>query len=203
MHAPSVIEVEIAPQDRAQVALVQDDDLVQAFAAQGLVQSLGTGILPWTAWRREHLLDVQTAHSPTECSAVDAVADQTSGCGIERERLDHLLRGPRGHRARGDLEIDDPAALVGEHGHDGIEALESNCRHDDEVDGDEVIHVRLEKRPPRRRWRARRADPRPLDRRLRDHGADLGQLTNDGGEPQPVFACEIWPMRARISGSMP
>ena len=46
MNPPLVVEVDIVTQDATQVALVQNDDIVQTLPAQGPEQSLGVGILP-------------------------------------------------------------------------------------------------------------------------------------------------------------
>ena len=59
MDSPPVIEVDVALQDSAQVALMQDDDIVQTFATQGADQSLGLRTLPRAPRRRGHLFDPQ------------------------------------------------------------------------------------------------------------------------------------------------
>ena len=98
-----------------------------------------------------HLFDVKTAHAPAEGCAIGDVAipNHVSGRGIERGRLHHLLNGPLGRRIRGDIEMDDPAAFVGEHDQH-VQDFESHCRDDEEVNGHEVLHVAVEKRLPGR-----------------------------------------------------
>jgi hypothetical protein len=116
MNSPPVIEVDVAQQTSAQVALMQDDDVVQTLAAQGADQSLGVRILPRAPRRRGHLFDPQASHTPAEPGAVDAVTitDQLMGCRIERKRFDDVLCGPLSRRVCSDVEMNDPAALVSE-----------------------------------------------------------------------------------------
>ena len=54
---------EVAGQDAAQVALVQDEDMAQTFAPDRADEAFHEGILPRAVGRRQHFTDLHTPHS--------------------------------------------------------------------------------------------------------------------------------------------
>src|SRR6266850_463801 len=56
-----MIVVEVPGQEPPQMSLMQDDHVVQAFAANTPNEPLGVRILPWTPWGDHHFLNVQLA----------------------------------------------------------------------------------------------------------------------------------------------
>jgi hypothetical protein len=51
-----------------------------------------------------------------------AIAEEIGGSRVVGERLNDLLGGPRRGRMFGDVEVEDPAAVVGEHDEDEEDA---------------------------------------------------------------------------------
>src|SRR5438876_10813706 len=76
-----------------QVAFVEHDDEIEAFAANRADDALGEGILPGSARRDDDLANAHALDPALEVSAVDgvAIAEQVSGAGLVRERVDDLL----------------------------------------------------------------------------------------------------------------
>src|ERR1700726_1825513 len=70
---PMIID-EIRGQQTSQMALAEDDDVVQAFAPDGSDQSLRIRILPWAGRSGDHFADVHAGYPAPEHVAVDGVA---------------------------------------------------------------------------------------------------------------------------------
>src|SRR5215831_9412749 len=72
------------------------------------------GALPGGAWGGEDLADPHAFDSPSELIAVDTVTitEQVGRSRIIRERLDKLAGGPGCRAMVGDVEVDEPAAVV-------------------------------------------------------------------------------------------
>ena len=107
----------------------------------------GFGQRLWTA--REHFEDPHAPHALPEGMAVDvvAIAEDVGGRGVVGEGLHELPCGPGGRGMLGDVEVDDPSSVVGEHDEDEEypQARRGDC---EEVDGDQVPDVVGEERPP-------------------------------------------------------
>src|SRR6266851_4303460 len=149
MGARAVVVEEVAAQTTTEVSLVQDDDLVEQFAAEGANDAFGEGVLPGRAWRSENFGQPHALRSSPELATVDAVAiaQEVAGRRVIGERLDDLLRSPSGSGGIGDVEVHDLSAMMQQH-HEHVEHPEGRSRHDKEVDGDEVGEVVLEERSP-------------------------------------------------------
>ena len=100
-----------------------------------------------TTWRIPSALD-----PALEVSAVDgiAIAEEVSGAGLVRERVDDLLGGPRGRGLVGDADVDEFSAVVAEY-HEAEEEAKGQGRYDEEVDGRDVVTVSSQEGPPGRR----------------------------------------------------
>ncbi len=70
--------------------------------------------------RRENFLDPHALHAVAKLLAIHlvTVAQEIGGRGVVRKRGDDLLRGPDGGGMLGDVEVDDPPAMVGKHNED-------------------------------------------------------------------------------------
>jgi len=114
------IIAEVIGEDTAQVALTEDDAVVEAVSAYGADQTFGKRVLPGRAGRGEHFMKVKIGGTALKCRAVDTVgtAQQVPGWGIPRECLHELLSGPRGAWVVGDVEVDDFAPLMAQNGKD-------------------------------------------------------------------------------------
>ena len=133
------------------MALVQDDYIVQAFAANTPDEPLDVGILPRTPGGDHHLLDPHIPHPLPKGGAIGAVpiAQQISRCLVPWEGVHHLLGGPLGGGMLGDIEVDDAPSMVSQDDQDK-EHLVRYRRYDKEIQGYQVLHVVLQKRLPRR-----------------------------------------------------
>jgi hypothetical protein len=100
-------------------------------------------------WRRENFLDLHTLHAVAELLAIDlvTVAQEVGRRGVVRERVYDLLGGPEGGGVLGDVEVDDAAAMVGEHDEDEQHA-QARRRHGEEIDGDQIADMVSEEGPP-------------------------------------------------------
>jgi len=124
---------------------------------------------------------VRTAlHSVAKLLAVDlvTVAQEIGGRGVVREGVHDLLGGPAGGGVLGHVEVEDAAALVGQHDEDE-EDVQVSGGNGEEVDRDEVADMVGEERSPglRRGWAALREQPR--DGALGQVDAEFQQLTVD------------------------
>jgi hypothetical protein len=99
--------------------------------------------------RRENILDPHALHAVTEVLAIYlvTVAQEIDGRGVVRERGDDLLGGPDGGRMLGDVEVDDPPAMVGQHDEDEQDA-QARGGHGEELDGNQVPDMVGKERSP-------------------------------------------------------
>ena len=180
MNSPPMVKIDVRTDNAAQMPLVKDNDVVQALSTERSDNPFAVGILPRTPRCGDHFFYVETAHPPTEPLAIDAVAitNEVFGRGIEGKGLDHLLRGPLRRRMCSDVEVDNAPTFMGEHYQDK-QNLKSHGRHHEVVDRDEFLDMTIEKRLPRRRWRAVCTNPVFLHGRLRHDDAELCQLADD------------------------
>jgi hypothetical protein len=139
MRTPVMIILEISSQKPPQMALVQDNHVVQAFAADTPDQPLDVRILPRTPWGDHDLLDPHMLYPLPKGSAIDAVpiAQEIPRGLVPREGINDLLGGPLRGRMLGDVEVDDAPAVVSEHDEDE-ENAEAGDGHGEEVDRDHV-----------------------------------------------------------------
>src|SRR5262245_36929525 len=135
------------------MALAENDDMIQALAADRTDQALGERILPGAVRRREDFLDAHALHPVPKVLAVDpvTVTQEIGGRGVIRERLHDLLRGPVGGGALGDVEVDDPPAMVREHD-ENVENAQARGGHREEIDRNQVPDMVDEERPPDLGW---------------------------------------------------
>ncbi len=133
------------------MAVVDDDDVVEAFSSYGTDQALNIRVLPGRARGCEHFFDAEAAHSVAELSAVDviAVAEQVPRSCVEREGLHDLLGSPLAGGIRGHVEVQNPASMMGEDQEDE-QHLEADGGDSEEIDGYQVLDVVIQERSPGR-----------------------------------------------------
>jgi hypothetical protein len=150
---------EIARQDATQVALAQDDDVVEAVAPDRPDQAFGEGILPRAPGSREDFSDLHALHALAERVSVNrvAIAKKIGRGGVVGESVHDLLSGLRRSGMGGDVEVQDPAPMVSEDDQDE-EHAEPSSGNGEEVDRDQILDMVREERAPglRRRYRPRR-----------------------------------------------
>jgi hypothetical protein len=111
---------------------------------------------------------------------VDAVTvgEEVGRRGLVREGVDDLLRGPDGGGVLGNVEVDDPPAVVGEDNKDEEDA-EASGGDGKEIDRDQVADVIREERPPGLRGLRRTLGHEAGDGAFGDVDAELEQLAVD------------------------
>jgi hypothetical protein len=101
-----VVALELA-EDRPEVRLVQNDQVVEALAAQRADESFGDRVRPRRPHRREHGRDAQPPRPEHELAPVDRVAvpHEVARHPSPGRRLDQLPPDPRGGRAGRDVQV--------------------------------------------------------------------------------------------------
>jgi hypothetical protein len=179
---------EIAGQETAEVSLAKDEHVVQAFTPDRADEPLGERVLPRALRRRENLLDAHAFHAVPKWLPVDAVAvaEQIDRRGLVREGVHDLLGGPGRGGMLGDVEVDDTPAVVSEHD-ENEEDAEASGGHGKEVDGDQVLDMVGEKRPPGLRGLGAPFGHEARDGTLGDVDAELQELAmNARGAPERI-----------------
>ena len=132
------------------MALVQDDHVVQAFAAETPDEALHVQILPRTPRGDHDFLESHTAPALSKRGPVHAVAiaQQIPRGLVPREGFHVLLRGLLRRRVFGDVEMHNAAPFMGQDDQD-TEHRVSHRGDDQDIQSDQVLHVIPEKRLPR------------------------------------------------------
>src|SRR4029077_14188172 len=107
VRTPVMIILEVTGQQPPEMALVQDDHVVQAFAADTHDQPLDVRILPRTPWGDHDLLDPHVSYTLPKESPGDTitVAQEIARGLVPREGVDHRLGGPLRGGVFRDLEM--------------------------------------------------------------------------------------------------
>jgi hypothetical protein len=163
------------------VPLVDHDEVVQALPPKGADEPLRHRVGPRGAHGRQQLLHPQRREPGAEGTAVDGVSvpEEEAGPAAPGGGLDRLAPHPRRGRVRGDGDVDQLAAAVGdcdEH----VEHLERERLDREEVRRpDRAGVVSHERAPGLARWAGWAPPPVPLDRAVADDDAELEQLAAD------------------------
>ena len=130
---------EILTQSRTERVFATDDKMIDALPANRSADAFHVGTLPRRPRCREHFLDARSLDLPGEtrpggtlrlarridAENVVAITQQVAGNLVKREGLPQLLTGPLGGGMRGDIEMEDTAAVMSQH-QKHIEDLEPN-----------------------------------------------------------------------------
>src|SRR4030095_3069769 len=132
---------------------VDHNDVIEAFPSNRADDAFSEGILPGRSRGDEDLAHSQAFHPPDEHTAVDRVpvAEQVLGRGLFREALDKLVSGPGGGGVVGGVDMDEFSTVVSKD-QESEEQLEGEGGHDEEVDGGDLMEMRLQERAPRQGW---------------------------------------------------
>jgi hypothetical protein len=149
-----VVVREIASQSAAQVPFAKDEYVIQTLAPDGADEPLREGVLPRALRRREDFSDPQALHALPEHVTVDrvAIAEEVGRGGVVWEGVHDLLGRPGSGGMLGDIDVEDAAAVVGEHDEDEQHAPARGGNRE-EIDGDEVPDVIGQERASRLRRR--------------------------------------------------
>jgi hypothetical protein len=116
VRAPRVVISQVTREDAPEVVLTQDDNVVQAFAANTPDEALHIRVLPGTPGRDEHFFDPHVLHPLPKEGPIDtvAIAHQIPRCLVPWKSLDHLLRCLLGGGMLGHVNMDHAPAMVRE-----------------------------------------------------------------------------------------
>ena len=109
----TVVVDEVVAQQATQMGLVEDDDVIEALAAQGADEAFAIGILSRRPRRSLDFADPQGLDSAGERDPVDriAVAQEVAWGGLPGERLHELPGRPLGRGGVGDVDVDDASPV--------------------------------------------------------------------------------------------
>src|SRR5712691_1521860 len=151
MRSGVMMILKIARQDAAQVTLVEDDNVIQTFAADRTDETLDVRVLPGGPRSSDDLLDAHRPHTIAESGTIRfvPVSKQIARRSIPGKGLGHLAGKPVLRGILSDIEVNDPSAVKPEHDQ-GIEKLERRGDNDKHVDRRNVGQVILQEAPPGR-----------------------------------------------------
>ena len=131
------------------MALVQDDDVVQTFPADGSDNPLDISILPRRSWRDQHLSYAHTGNAASKALAINAVsiAKDMAGCGIERKGFDYLLSRPCRRGMSGHIDMENATTIVPQNDNH-IEDPKGCRRHGEEIDRGDIPKMIVQKAAP-------------------------------------------------------
>jgi hypothetical protein len=170
------------------VPFAENEDVIQTLAPDRTDEALGKRILPRAVRRGEDFVDPHALHSVPKLLAVDpvTVAQEIGRRGVAGEGVHDLLGGPVGGGVLGHVEVNDAAAMVGEHDEDEEDA-EPSGGHGEEIDRDEVSEMIGQKRPAGLGGRGAPLREQPRDGAFGHIDAELQELAMDSwGTPDRV-----------------
>lgn len=134
MRAMGVVVGDVLAEHRAEVALVQDDEVVQALPPQRADHALGDRVGTGRPDRREEGRDAQGRSPFPEVAAVDGVAipQQVAGLPAPRRRPEQLPPDPGGSRVGGDVDVHQLPSAMGDEQQD-VQRLEGQ-----RLDGEQI-----------------------------------------------------------------
>src|SRR5258706_2150541 len=154
----------IGSQDPAQMHLTENDDMVQAFAADRPDQPFGKSILPRRGWCSGLVPDAHGTQSSRDDNAVDSIpiSDHIARSHVPGKRLGYLTCNPLRRRVGCDVNPDEISAIK-PYNHEAVEHSEADGLDDEQIHGGNVRRVVTQKGPPPLAWR-----PASLDHVLGD-----------------------------------
>src|SRR5262245_48983818 len=200
VHSPGVIIIAVGSKDTAEMLLIQHDHVIETLAPDTPNHPFRVRILPWTSRGNLDLFDPHLLDTLLKIFPVDAVtvAEQIPRRFIPWKCFHHLLRRPWRRGVFRDVEVHDAPALVGED-HQYKQHLEGRGRHREEIAGDQVLDVIVEKRLPG--WRGWLTSARAilLHGRFGDINAEFLELADNArGAPRGIGLPHVLDERAHL-----
>src|SRR5215472_5522718 len=118
---------------------MEHDHMVETLAPNGANDPFHVGSLPGRTRRRQHLFYSHVGQLFSEVLAENrvAISQQVTRELLERECVAQLLAGPLGGWVRGHVEVKNAATIMSQY-QKHVEDLETDCRHGEEINGDEL-----------------------------------------------------------------
>ena len=117
MRTHGVVVTEVSAKQASEMPLVEHNEMIEAFPADGADDALGEGILPGRVGRDEDLVHAHAVDSTVKGVAVDRVTipEEIAWGRVVGERLDDLLGGPSGRGVVGDVDVNELATIMSKH----------------------------------------------------------------------------------------
>ena len=117
--------------------LAEYDHMIETLPPNRSDQPLGVRILPRAGRTREDLTDPHAGDSASERVTIDpvAISQQPARGGVVRKRFNDLLGRPRRRRMLGDVDVNDPPAVMHQHDEDEQDSAREG-RYGEEIDRD-------------------------------------------------------------------
>src|SRR6516225_4674174 len=133
---------------------MERNHVIEALTTNGSDHSFYIGSLPRRARCRQDFADAHVAHLFSEVVAENsiAVAQQVARELGKGKGLPQLLSCPLRGRVGGNIEVQDATPVMGQN-QENVKNLETDRRHDEEIDGDQLLGVTLKECPPALRGR--------------------------------------------------
>ncbi len=152
MRSTVVVVVEVRREDPLQVAIVENDHVVEAFSANRSNHAFAVRILPGRSGCRGNFINAHLLHTVSEIDSVAAVTitDEILRRLIPGKRFRDLLCRPARRGIRRDVEVNHPPALMAKDD-ETVQNAKGGGGHGKEVDADQITEVIVQKRAPDRR----------------------------------------------------
>ena len=182
---------------------MEHDHMIEALTTNGSNHSLYVGSLPRRARCRENFRDAHVSHLCSEVIAKNriTVAQQVARELGKGKCFPQLLSRPLGGRVGGHIEVQNAAPVMSQH-QEHIKDLETDRGHREEIDGDQLLGVILQKCAPSLRRRFAVAHHVFADAAFPDIDAELSSSPWMRGAPQPGFSRHILRIRSRTAREM-
>ena len=193
MRSDFVVITGISLQNSTQLCLAEDYDMIGAFAPDRSDQPFSKAILPRCACCDGLVTNAHGAQPPRDDIAVDAVpiANQVARSIVPGERRRYLARNPFCRRMCCGIDPDQVSA-VQPHDDEGLEQIEANGRHNEEIHRSNVRRVVSQEGAPPLAWRSMPLGHVLGNARLRDLKPKLQQLAMDARRsPQRVLNAHL------------
>src|SRR6266851_9044583 len=187
-----VVVTDVFIHQSVQMAFVEYDDIIEQISPAVSNPAFCYAVLPRASEAAPLWLDAETLHRADDflINIRSTVEDQIAWCRVVRECFSQLLRDPSTARMPGDVAVNDPTPVMGNH-EETVQDTKGQCGHGKEVHrSDHFTVVVQEGRPALCRHRTPRDLPHPAqDRSLRDVEAEHLQLAmNMRSAPGWVFS---------------
>src|SRR6266571_9541467 len=190
VRSVSVVVAEELSEQRQQMALVQDDDVVETLLAKGPHYPFRDRVRQRRPVGRFVVFDANAGELAPEVSTVRVVpiTDQVLRLTAPGGGFDHLPPDPGRRRARGDLALNQLPALVADE-EEHIKGLEADRLHHEQVRRPDALDLIPQKRFPGLSSLPLGAPPSiAANRSIADHDRQLEEFSADAlGAPQRVF----------------
>ncbi len=145
-----MIIAKVTLKNAAQMAVVENDQVIEALTTYASNNPFGVWILPRASWSRPHFPNTHSLDSVLEVLPIDSISitNQIAGRLILRKGFDDLLCRPRRRRMFGHIKVNDSAAFVRQN-NEHKQHVQPSGRYGEEVDRHEVAYVIVEEGSPR------------------------------------------------------